>query len=161
MSKMYAHPKNKLHIVREPDTSRVTETLMDMFLPALSWADWDLLQELHKAQDTHSRHQALEGIIPASNENELRQDKPLLNKDAIIADLRDQIGDWEVKCKQLDSRIESQQQTISSISCENGRLSKSLQQYRAAYFADTTPAPQLGGIGASDLTGGPTHDQPI
>lgn len=126
------------------------------YVPAMTWADWELLQAIREEReglcvdegcDHHGTPHVCLNVasLNVSAGGTGSGGGPAMNWQAVAADQRDQIADWEVKCKQLEERIESQQQTISSINCENARLSKSLQQYRAAYFADTTPAPQLGG----------------
>lgn len=159
-------------------------------LPMMSWADWDLLQELHKAreksqlcQDEGCDHHGTPHVcinspnpdpFPSYDKQYESLARPAgggapsghvggvggkaeMNWQAVAADLQDQIKDWETKCKQLETKCENKDQYIKELADEAGKLrdslsvavqlkddalrqnaelSKSLQHYRNAYFAD-------------------------
>ncbi|NEK84044.1 MAG: hypothetical protein G3W58_22925 [Pantoea ananatis] len=108
-------------------------------LPMMTWADWELLQELHKARAGKSQNVHIElsrTVAPAEAVS-------LENATACIAELQDQIKDWESKCKGLEDKIRRMADSISNQAgvielqqAEIASLSKSLQHYRNAYFAD-------------------------
>jgi len=158
-------------------------------LPAMTGADWELLQELHKARKGEGtatiqfaphtvtgespdpalfpsydkQYESLArpvagSMSPAAVEAIAKIGaKPEMNWQAVAADLQDQIGDWETKCKQLETKCANKDQYIKELAEEvgklrgalsvtvqlkddamrqNAELSKSLQHYRNAYFAD-------------------------
>ena len=158
--------------------------------PLLTWADWELLQELHKARNGEgtatvcfhnpdssaapghnpdlfpSYDKQYESLAPRSSGPEnptfgcrqvaLPRDLsaagggPAMNWQALAADLQDQIKDWETKCKQLETQrnkaltdasdiaraLQRAENTLQKVEAQNAELSKSLQHYRNAYFAD-------------------------
>lgn len=141
--------------------------------PEMTWADWDLMQELHKARNGEGTA-TVQFVAPVTvRVNDLNPElfpsydkqyeslarpagggspsghvggaggKPAMNWQAVAADLQDQIKDWETKCKQLETRkgdiqaaLKGALETANKLATENAELSKSLQHYRNAYFAD-------------------------
>lgn len=73
MTKIYGYSKahQKTAIIPQPDGSQETEP--EGYLPMLTWADWDLLQELHKEQAAKKRRFA------ALQKGELPEDTDLLS----------------------------------------------------------------------------------
>lgn len=130
-------------------------------LPLMTWADWELLQELHKARNGEGTATIQFAPVNVTTENGdpalfPSYDKqyeslaprasgggPAMNWQAVAADLQDQIKDWETKCRQLENeRNEAlsaaivNAQALQRAADEIAQLSKSLQHYRNAYFAD-------------------------
>lgn len=134
-------------------------------VPVMTWADWHLLQELHKARAGQSqnveiefneperklgmpaamaapygtaagkvevvretinsevRHRYDNVVIPVNGSTTDRLANEVRNAELTVAELQDQIKDWQAKCFRLEAA--------------NQQLSKSLQHYRNAYFADS------------------------
>lgn len=162
------------------------------YLPLMTWADWELLQELHKARNAEGTAITVQFASPpelsvgyrpelfpsydkqyeslarpegggithltlggdplpragkvggaASGHTGGAGGKPAMNWQAVAADLQDQIGDWETKCTQLENERDDYHRSLQTALQlkekywqENAELSKSLQHYRNAYFAD-------------------------
>lgn len=163
-------------------------------VPEFTWADHELLQELHKEQAAKKRRFAAltkgqplqaEDVPMMEDLNQLREardsrDAPQcrctitalqreqriegvpesvhrdIDKDETIAELQDQIKDWEAKCSHLEQLLSTVNSSLSAAIeiknkylTENQQLSKSLQHYRAAYFADQGEPPVLPAKGAA------------
>jgi len=88
--------------------------------------------DLFPSYDKQYESLAATGIKPAT-----------MNWQAVAADLQDQIKDWEAKCTQLENERDDYHRSLQTALQlkdkywqENAELSKSLQHYRNAYFAD-------------------------
>lgn len=202
----YDRNRSKTALINAPRTDAMLEgRKAGPFIPMLTWADWELLQELHKAREAsqlcqdegcpHSgtAHVCVNDVKPFNPDlfpsydkqyESLRSSGPdnpsfgcrithlslggdplagagkiggsasghvggdgvkpaTMNWQAVAADLQDQIKDWETKCKQMETRngdiqaaLKGALETSNKLATENAELSKSLQHYRNAYFAD-------------------------
>lgn len=114
--------------VEEADAGERGRCEANGLVPLMTWADWELLQELHKARNGEGTTIQVQFVplaeLSADTELFPSYDKqyeslarpagteaptgrggaiPAMLWQAVAADLRDQIKDWETKCKQLET----------------------------------------------------------
>lgn len=141
------------NIVKVLGDTPAKETV-ENYIPMMTWEDWHLLQELHKARDVAMKPQCRSSTVNITLEGDpLEIGKRIhealdrvegvpeavhhaIDKDEAIAEL-------EAKCRALEQQLsDAKAAAVIAIDlkdkylAENRQLSKSLQHYRNAFFSD-------------------------